>query len=88
MDVIREHLMYRNSPLNICMASITPQEQYEVIRIIHESKADVTICSHDSTNKYINILLKKMNITSKNCSTERSGHQQFHLQTECTPSSQ
>ena len=81
MDVIREHLMYKNSPLNICMATITPQEQYEVIRILHESKAEVTVCSHNATNKYINILLKKMNITEKNCSTERLEHQQFHLQT-------
>jgi hypothetical protein len=70
------------------MANITPQEQYEVIRIIHESKADVTICLHDSTNKYINILLKKMNVTLKSCSTERLEHQQFHLQKECSPSSQ
>jgi len=77
MDVIREHLMYKNSPLNICMKSITPQEQYEIIRILHESKTDVTICTHNSTNKYIDILLKKMNIKLKGC--ELDHHQQFHL---------
>lgn len=86
MDIIREHLMYKNSPLNICMATITPQEQYEVIRILHESKAEVTICAHNSTNKYIDILLKKMNINFKSCSTEHLEHRQFHHQMACTPS--
>jgi len=79
MDVIREHLMYKNSALNICMATITPQEQYEIIRILHESKAEVSICSHNATNKYIDVLLKKMNITRKDCSTQESAHPQFHL---------
>ena len=79
MDVIREHLMYKNSALNICMATIPPQEQYEVIRILHESKAEVSICSHNATNKYIEVLLKKMNITLKDCSIQESAHPQFHL---------
>jgi hypothetical protein len=81
MDVIREHLMYKNSPLNICMAKIQPQEQYEVIRIILESKTqDITICKHGSTNIYIDTLLQKLNISLKECSVlnqlDRKG---FHL---------
>jgi hypothetical protein len=80
MDVIREHLMYKNSTLNICMKLLTPQEQYEIIRILHESKTTVTVCSHNSTNQYIDILLKKMNITLKSCETEFSGLQVFGLQ--------
>jgi len=85
MDVIREHLMYKNSPLNICMATISLQEQYEIIRIILESKAEVTVCPHNSTNKYIDILLNKMNIVFRDCSIEHSERRQFHHQMACTP---
>jgi hypothetical protein len=77
MDVIREHLMYKNTPLNICMKTLAPQEQYELIRILHESKTDVTICSHNSINTYISILLKKMNVRLQSCQAEQ--YQQFHL---------
>ena len=78
MDVIREHLMYKNSPLSICMATITPQEQYEVIRIILESKTEkISICKHKSTNKYIDVLLGKVNVILTDCQTERQLHQRF-----------
>ena len=84
MDVIREHLMYKNSPLTICMANITPQEHYEVIRIILESKTEkITVCKHNSTNKYINVLLDKLNITLANCQIEQHSHQQFDHRTGC-----
>jgi hypothetical protein len=64
MDIIREHLMYKNSPLHICMSRISPQEQYEVIRIVLESKTtEITICKHGSTNSYIDTLLSKLNVT-------------------------
>jgi hypothetical protein len=80
MDLIREHLMYRNSPLAICMANITSQEQYEIIRIILESKTQqITICKHNATNKYIDILIDKLNITIKNCLLEQQSHQRFDL---------
>jgi hypothetical protein len=68
MDIIREHLMYKNSPLHICMNTITPQEQYEVIRIILESKTtEITVCKHNSTNTYIDTLLSTLNITLASC---------------------
>ena len=68
MDGIREHLMYKNSPINICLAKITPQEHYELIRILLESKSEnITICTHEATNAYIDIILKKLNIKFKQC---------------------
>jgi hypothetical protein len=82
MDVIREHLMYKNSPLNICMAKIHSHEQYEVIRIILESKTqDITICKHEATNQYIDILLQKLNISLKECSNILNADRKidFHL---------
>jgi hypothetical protein len=85
MDVIREHLMYKNSPLKICMASITPQEHYEVIRIILESKTEeISICKHSSTNKYIDVLLGKVNITLVDCRKEQQEHQRFDHHKEYT----
>ena len=63
MDVIREHLMYKNTPLDICMKNIQPQEQYEIVRILLESDVEnVKICTHESTNEYINMLLKKLHV--------------------------
>jgi hypothetical protein len=86
MDVIREHLMYKNSPLTICMSNITPQEQYEIIRIILESKTQqITVCKHNVTNKYIDILLDKLNIKIKNCLLEQQPHQRFDLHTVYNP---
>jgi hypothetical protein len=80
MDVIREHLMYKNSPLNICMAKIQSQEQYEIIRIILESKTqDITVCKHGSTNVYIDTLLQKLNISVKECSSISRIDKGFHL---------
>lgn len=84
MDIIREHLMYKNSPLSICMVNITPQEQYEIIRIILESKTDkITICKHNSTNKYIDVLLDKLNVTINDCQIEQLQHQHFDHHTGC-----
>lgn len=67
MDVIREHLIYKNDPLTICMAKLTPQEQYECIRILLESKTPVKICTHESTNECITKLLKELPVQFVQC---------------------
>jgi hypothetical protein len=83
MDGIREHLMYRNSPLNICLAKITPQEHYELIRILLESKSDnITLCTHEATNSYVNIILKKLNVKFKQCWLEEMKPLMFDRHTE------
>ena len=69
MDIIREHLMYKNHPLEICMKQLTPQEQYEFVRIVLESKTEtIFVCKHGSTNSYIDMLLEKLNVKFKDCS--------------------
>lgn len=69
------------------MASITPQEQYEVIRIILESKTEkISICKHSVTNKYIDTLLCKLNIIFIDCQKEQQARQQFDLHKEYTAS--
>jgi hypothetical protein len=67
MEEIREHLTYKNTPLTICMAKLTPQEQYEVIRILLESKTPVKICTHEATNKHINSILKQIQVLFVQC---------------------
>jgi hypothetical protein len=67
MDVIREHLMYKNSHLIICMKDLTSQEQYECIRIILERQSSVSICKHDSTNQYMDILISKLQLALASC---------------------
>jgi hypothetical protein len=69
MEHIREHLIYKNTSINVCLLTIPPQEQYELFRIILESKTDdVSICKHNSSNKYIDMLIQKLNISMKDCS--------------------
>jgi hypothetical protein len=80
MDVIREHLMYKNSPLTICMAKIQPQEQYEVIRIILESKtSEITVCKHGATNTYIDTLLQKLKIPVNECSVNTNNDRKIDI---------
>lgn len=68
MDVIREHLIYKEVPLTICMAKLTQQERYEVIRLLVATRTkDVTICTHEATNDYITSILKKMDISFGQC---------------------
>ena len=68
MDVIREHLMYKNTPLTICMSKLTPQEQYECIRIVLESKTtSISICTHDCTNECIMKILKELPVQFVQC---------------------
>jgi hypothetical protein len=69
MDIIREHLMYKNSKLTICLKSLTPQEQYECIRVLLESgKDNVSICIHNSANVYIKRLLNELKVSFCECS--------------------
>lgn len=68
MEVIREQLVYKNVPVHICMKNLKPVEQYEVIRLILATRTEnVFICTHDSTNEYIDSILKKIPIKFYQC---------------------
>lgn len=74
MDLIREHLIYKDVPLEICMGKLKPQEQYEVIRLLMTSKCldRVKVCSHGKTNKYVDMLLNELDVKIiKNCSVSQ-----------------
>jgi hypothetical protein len=66
------------------MSKIPPQEQYEVIRILLESKTEqVSFCTHDSTNVYIDTILKKLNVKFVQCWQEELLPPLFDLHTAC-----
>ena len=69
MDVLRETLMYKDVPVRICMKQLTRAEQYECMRLIlaHNSVARVSICSHESTNAYIDSILKTLKLSAAHC---------------------
>jgi hypothetical protein len=67
MDLIREHLMYKDVPIKIPIDTLKSQEQYEVIRLLlacRDSKEDVCVLVTDKTNKYILELLSLLKITT------------------------
>jgi hypothetical protein len=87
MDAIREHLIYKNTPLTICFAKLTPQEHYECIRVFLESKTEhVKFCTHDATNPYIDHLLKELNVSFTQCWKEDELLLRFDPHMERTPS--
>ena len=64
MDVIREHLMYKNVPLKIDMNILRTVEQYEVIRLLLATRTkDVVVKIDNSVNKYVRNLLSKIEVT-------------------------
>ena len=64
MDVIREHLMYKNVPIQIEMKTLKPVEQYEVVRLLLATRTkDVIVKVDDSVNKYVRNLLEKIGVT-------------------------
>jgi hypothetical protein len=68
MELIREHLIYKDVPITICMKDLKPIEQYEVVRLILASSSNhVSICTHESTNSYIDGLLKKLPVKFVQC---------------------
>ena len=71
MDIIREHLMYKNVPLQIEMKTLKSTEHYEVIRLLLATRTkDVVVKIDSSVNKYVLNLLSKIDVTV--CSDESS----------------
>uniref|UniRef100_A0A6C0CHW1 Uncharacterized protein n=1 Tax=viral metagenome TaxID=1070528 RepID=A0A6C0CHW1_9ZZZZ len=65
MDLIREHLIYKDVPITIEIDKLKTQEQYEVIRLLLASrnkKDVVSVVTSPTTNKYIKSLLHDLKI--------------------------
>jgi hypothetical protein len=66
MDLIREHLIYKDVSITIEIDKLKTQEQYEVIRLLLASrnkKDVVSVVTSQSTNKYIKSLLQDLKIS-------------------------
>jgi len=71
MEEIREKIQYKDGPIEICMNRLTSMEQYEMIRLlIAFPEKKVSLCTHESTNRFIDDILKQMNISFFQCFTE------------------
>jgi len=50
------------------MKTLTPQEQYECIRLFLATRTkDVCVCSHGATNHYVESILLKLGIEKREC---------------------
>jgi hypothetical protein len=68
MDIVREQLLYKENKVHVCMSTLAKIEQYELIRLLLATRTkEVYICTHESTNDYINSLLKKLSISFYQC---------------------
>ena len=68
MELIREHLIYKDVPLKICMKDLKPVEQYEVVRLLLATRTkDVSICTHECTNEYIMKLFNQLPVQFYQC---------------------
>jgi hypothetical protein len=61
MELIREHLMYKDVPLTICVHSLTSADHYELLRCLLATRTNnVSICCTESSNVFIQVVLKKL----------------------------
>jgi len=64
MEIIREHLMYKDVPVEIIMNTLKTQEQYEIIRLLLATRTkDVVVKIDNSVNKYVRNLLSKIDVS-------------------------
>lgn len=69
MDLIREHCMYKEVPLHVCVGDLTRQEQYEFVRLmIGVQKKHIVVCTHHgSVNQYILHVLRGLGLETREC---------------------
>jgi hypothetical protein len=74
MDLIREHLIYKDVPIVICMAKLKPQEQYEIIRLLLATrKTNVKVCLHGILKSYLMKLIDDVGVEIIQTCSESQG---------------
>lgn len=74
MDLIREHLIYKDVSTVICMAKLKPQEQYEIIRLLLATrKTNVKVCLHGISKTYLTILIDDIGVEVMQACSESQG---------------
>ena len=80
MELIREHLIYKDVPIEICFGTLKSQEQYECIRLLLATRTkDVSICLHEITNPYILQLIKTLSVKQTHCLEKSVYQKEFTL---------
>ena len=74
MEELRETIIYKDKPIEICMKTLTSIEQYELIRIGNAfPHKQIRICTHENTSTYVDDILKQMkNVSFFQCYVEQS----------------
>jgi hypothetical protein len=71
MDLIREHLLYKNNTLHVCLNELTRQEQYEFVRLLMCVRRDcATYCTCDA-NQYVLYVLRLLGIERRQCDVRK-----------------
>lgn len=79
MEILREKIAYKD-PITICMKDFNHMEQYEIVRLIlGYGRTDVSICTHESTNPYVEDILKQLPVKFIQCFAEMQLLQTFDL---------
>ena len=67
MDILRESLIYKTNNLDVCMKTLTRQEQYEFLRLIMATrKHGIQICDCEC-NSYVLRVLRLLGFERKPC---------------------
>jgi len=69
MEEVRERIIYKSTPIEICLKKLTSIEQYELVRLLAVfPEKRVHICTHDNTSPYVDTILKRLsNIVFSQC---------------------
>lgn len=63
MDLIREHLVYKDVPVTVCLKTLNPADHYELIRCLLATRTNnVSVCCSESSNVFVQILIKKLGV--------------------------
>lgn len=71
MEEVRERIVYKNTPIEICLKQLTSIEQYELLRLLAVfPNKTIRICKHSNTSSYIDTILKHLrNVIFFQCSS-------------------
>jgi hypothetical protein len=65
---LREQFLYKHGTIEVCFKSLTPIEQYELMRLILAfPDKKVSICTHEATSSYVDEILKLLPIRFYTC---------------------
>jgi len=61
MEELRETIIYKYRPIEICMKTLTSIEQYELVRLGNAfPNKQIKVCTHENTSRHIDDILKQM----------------------------